>query len=336
MPVLSCDEITKSFGGTQVLRGLSFELDMQEFLCLLGPSGCGKTTLLRIIAGLEMLNGGEIRLNGKVVSTAASRVPPQHRRIGLVFQDVALFPHLTVAQNIAFGLKGGERRNARRIDELLELINLPGYQKSYPYEISGGQQQRVALARALAPNPEPIMLDEPFSSLDAQLRNQVRDELHRVLRDAGVGAILVTHDQSEAFGFADRVLVLSEGRVVQEGAPEEIYTEPVSPWGARFVGESNFVSVRDLRALIDNPEELSDLDAGAEVLVRPEAFSVKPADMNGHNAVIETVRFGGNHVDLTVRLARSVQRVQLMVGFDRKWENGQPVMLQVARFRHFG
>ena len=335
MPVLSCRHVAKSFGDVQVLRGVSFDLQDREFLCLLGPSGCGKTTLLRIVAGLEALNGGEIELNGQVVSAAAFMTPPQQRNVGLVFQDVALFPHLTVAQNIAFGLKGGERRNQRRIDELLALIDLSGYQGSYPHEMSGGQQQRVALARALAPNPELIMLDEPFSSLDAQLRSQVRDELRRVLADAGVGAILVTHDQSEAFGFADRVLVLSEGQVVQEGAPQAIYQQPASPWVARFVGESNFISARALRTLIKQPEHVSQLSPETKVLVRPEAFAIEPATGDHHNATIETVRFGGNHVALTARLADCAEVVHLMTGFDSAWSPGQPAQLQVRRYRHF-
>ncbi|MEO1703337.1 MAG: ABC transporter ATP-binding protein [Pseudomonadota bacterium] len=335
MRVLSCDTVKKSFGENPVLRGVSFDLAEHEFVCLLGPSGCGKTTLLRIIAGLEALDDGQVTLNDAAVSARGLLVPPQERGIGLVFQDVALFPNMTVSQNIAFGLQGSVKTHSRRIDELLELINLEGYQNRYPFEISGGQQQRVALARALAPSPRLIMLDEPFSSLDAQLRTQVRDELHRVLRDAGVSAILVTHDQSEAFGFADRVLVICDGCVVQEGTPEDIYHAPASPWIAGFVGVSNFLTVEALQALASDPTALSGVNPNAKILVRPEDISIALRDGTDHNAIIDQPRFAGDHVDLVAHLASCKTPLHLIANHHTKWQAGQTVELKVTRFRAF-
>jgi len=333
MQILSCSAVTKSFGETDVLCGVSFDLAEREFLCLLGPSGCGKTTLLRIIAGLETLKSGKITLNGQAVSVPGIMTPPQERGIGLVFQDVALFPNMTVAQNIAFGLRGQVKNHAPRIDELLELISLQSYRDSFPFEINGGQQQRVALARALAPAPKLIMLDEPFSSLDAQLRAQVRGELHRVLRDSGVSAILVTHDQSEAFGFADRVLVLSNGVAIQEGMPEDIYHMPANPWVARFVGESNFLTVEALKTLLGETSQLSGVAAGSEILVRPEDFTI--AENSAPNAVIEDIKFAGSRVDLTARLLDIEMSVRLFASHVERWQPGQQISLEISKYRNF-
>lgn len=333
--LLSCQNIGKSFAEKAVLNGVSFELQEKEFLCLLGPSGCGKTTLLRIIAGLDSLNQGTVNMQQQILSAENYMMPAQQRQIGLVFQDVALFPHLSVAQNLAFGLQGGVKAHQKRIDELLELIGLSGYANSFAHEMSGGQQQRVALARALAPSPQLIMLDEPFSSLDAQLRNQVRDELHAVLRDAGVSAILVTHDQAEAFGFADRILVLNQGNIVQEGTPEEIYQTPATPWVARFVGESNFLNKSELLDLIPETAGVAHLNAHNEILVRPEAFAINAVHGNQGNAEIAKVQFAGNHMKLTAKLKHSQNQIQLMADATQPWSHGQEIQLQVLAYRVF-
>ena len=206
--------VHKSFGTTAVLRDVDLDVPSGSVVALLGPSGCGKTTLLRIIAGLEAPDAGEVRVGGRLLTGPATSVPPEHRRVGMVFQDWGLFPHLTVAQNVGYGLPRGERRGAR-VDEALELVGLVGLGHRSPTTLSGGQQQRVALARALAPRPSVLLLDEPFSNLDAALRVQVRGEVHRLLRELGVTTVFVTHDQEEAFVLGDEVAVMSEGRVVQ-------------------------------------------------------------------------------------------------------------------------
>lgn len=333
MIILKCDSVSKNFGKLKVLKQLSFELKEKEFLSLLGPSGCGKSTLLRIIAGLETLDTGEVTISNDVVSNPHTMLAPEKRHIGLVFQDVALFPHLSVGKNIAFGLKGGEKRNQKRIEELLELIDLRGYQNKLPHEISGGEQQRVSLARALAPSPDLILLDEPFSSLDFQLRTQVRRDLHRVLKDSGVSVILVTHDQTEAFAFSERVLVFYEGKIVQEGEPSYIYRNPVSPWVAAFVGESNFITRDDLQPLLENGEDLSHLSPQEKVLIRPEDFTIMPVSVEEHgNATVDEVEFGGDHLDLAIRLSHSGTTLHVTVDPKGSWKLGQPIKLMAQSY----
>src|SRR5690606_27384273 len=234
--------VTKSFdGGPPVLRGVDVSIEAGRTLALLGPSGCGKTTLLRIIAGLEVPDRGIVRVGGKEVTGPKGVVPPEKRRIGMVFQDWALFPHPSVARNVGFGLPRAERRSSPRIDEALEMVGLAGMGDRMPSTLSGGQQQRVALARAIAPRPRVLLLDEPFSNLDATLRVTIRTEIHQLLVELGITTIFVTHDQDEAFILGDRVAVLSEGEVVQSGSPEEVYLRPRTRWLADFVGEANFI-----------------------------------------------------------------------------------------------
>jgi iron(III) transport system ATP-binding protein len=226
------------------VSGLSFSLDRGEILALLGPSGCGKTTTLRLIAGFEVPDEGTIAIGGRTVADGrrAAFVPPEERGVGVVFQDYALFPHLTVEQNVGFGLHRLPRdARQRRVPEVLSLVGLELLSRRYPHELSGGQQQRVALARALAPAPAVMLLDEPFSNLDADLRGQMREEVERVLRATATTAIFVTHDQEEAFTIADRVGVLSEGRLEQLATPEVIYHRPATPFVAAFVGAADFL-----------------------------------------------------------------------------------------------
>ena len=330
MITLQCKSVSKSHGKLNVLKGLDFKLKSREFLSLLGPSGSGKSSLLRIIAGLDRLDNGLVYHNNIIVSSKDTLVSPDKRGIGLVFQDVALFPHLSVADNIAFGLKGGKKKNGDRIDELLDLIGLAHFGSKLPHQMSGGENQRVALARALAPKPDLILLDEPFSSLDFQLRTKVRRDLHRVLKDAKVSAILVTHDQWEAFSFSDRVLVMRDGKIVQDGSPEEIYQNPVNPWVASFVGESNFVSKQVASSLcLDEPsikKQLSRL--GGPFLVRPEDLesTISPSDQE-KNAIIESVEFGGDHFDLTVRLLDFELTLHMIGQANKKWKAGQSIKI---------
>ena len=238
---LELDRIVQRYETHTVVDGVSFRIETGSIACLLGPSGCGKTTLLRCIAGFEPIAEGEIRVTGISVTRPDYRVPPEGRRIGMVFQDYALFPHLTVAANIAFGLTRRDPGNAQRVDELLATVGLAGQGEKYPHELSGGQQQRVALARALAPRPELILLDEPFSNLDVDLRERLSLEVRAILKQEGMTAILVTHDQHEAFAMADEIGVMADGKIQQWDTPYNLYHRPANRFIADFVGQGVFL-----------------------------------------------------------------------------------------------
>ena len=249
VPVLACRNITKRFGSEVLaVNDVSFSLGKGDLLGLLGPSGCGKTTLLRLVAGFERPEAGEVELAGQMICGDGAWVPPERRRVGVVFQDYALFPHLTVAENVTFGLKQLCRRGElakKQINDLageaISLVGLSEMVRRYPHELSGGQQQRVALARALAPRPPLILLDEPFSNLDVQVRLYLRQEVRDILKNIGASGIFVTHDQEEALAIADKVAVMNEGRLVQLDEPEEIYQNPASRFIAEFVTQANFI-----------------------------------------------------------------------------------------------
>ena len=234
---LRVDGIYKNYGSVAVLTGVDLTVEPGSVTAVLGPSGCGKTTLLRMIAGFDAPDAGTVAIDGEIVASSTKFVPPERRRVGVVPQEGALFPHLSVAGNVGFGLpRGAESR--KRIEEVLDLVGLPGIERRRPNELSGGQQQRVALARALAPRPSIVVLDEPFSSLDTGLRDQVRADVLAALRASGATAILVTHDQLEALSVADQVAVLLGGRVAQAGAPTTLYDDPASLAVATFVGDA--------------------------------------------------------------------------------------------------
>ena len=237
MIALQFRDIVHGFDGRPVLDGVSLQVNQGEFVCLLGPSGCGKTTLLRLAAGLEVVQSGSIELEEKQVAGRGLHVPPEQRSIGLMFQDYALFPHLTVMENILFGLDRGERGQANKgraiwARNMLARFGLTKLADNYPGTLSGGEQQRVALLRALAPNPPVLLLDEPFSSLDAARRIEMREETAKLIREAGASAIMVTHDGEEAMFMADRIKVMNKGRIVQSGIPEDIYLKPKSAFVA--------------------------------------------------------------------------------------------------------
>lgn len=278
--------VSKTFDGvTEVLAGVDVGVEPGATLALLGPSGCGKTTLLRIIAGLETPDQGTVEVGGRVLTGPGTLVPPERRRVGMVFQDWALFPHLSVTRNVGFGLPRAERRGSPRIDEALALVGLEGLGDRMPSTLSGGQQQRVALARAVAPRPSVLLLDEPFSNLDASLRARVRTEIHQLLVELGITTIFVTHDQDEAFVLGDTVAVLAEGRVVQSGTPAEIYQRPRTRWLAGFVGDANFVPGRadgDAADTVLGRVPLSSHASGeVDVLVRPEQVALEPLPTGG-------------------------------------------------------
>ena len=245
--LLEVEDLRHAYGEQEVVRGLSFSLARGAIGCLLGPSGCGKTTVLRCIAGFEGIREGEIRLAGRIVSGAGTMVPPEKRRIGMVFQDYALFPHLAVAGNIAFGLHvlPPAERSARAA-EMAELVGLSGALDKYPHEISGGQQQRVALARALAPRPELLLLDEPFSNLDVDLRERLSLEVREIIKASGATAVLVTHDQQEAFAMADEIGILHGGHIQQWDSPYNLYHRPANRFVADFVGQGVFLPAKAL------------------------------------------------------------------------------------------
>ncbi len=264
MAVVELENVTKRFGSFAAVSEATFSLEKGGILSLLGPSGCGKTTTLRMIAGFEEPSAGEIRIAG----TSMRGRRPYERNVGLLFQDYALFPHMSVEQNVAYGLKrrGYQRsRIDRRVGEMLDLVKLDGFEQRRPSQLSGGQQQRVALARALATNPEVVLLDEPLSALDAKLRQELRIELKQILSAVGATTIIVTHDQEEAMSLGDRLVVMSEGRIVQQGPPTEIYKNPHTRFVAEFIGRSNWLRGRLGRADADG---LCAFDIGAGVTIR--------------------------------------------------------------------
>lgn len=302
-PAVVTDGLAKWFGSVSAVIDVSLDVASGEILALLGPSGCGKTTLLRLIAGFERPDEGTIELGGRFVAGRGSFVQPERRHAAFVFQDYALFPHMTVEDNVCFGVPRSER--ADRLAPILDLVGLAGFGSRYPHELSGGQQQRVALARALAPEPEIVLLDEPFSNLDADLRARVRLEVREIIRTAGATAIFVTHDQQEAFEIADRVAVMREGRIEQVGRPEEIYHTPVTRFVADFVGQAAFLEatwdgdrlMTELGVLVTTPG----IPAGAgEIMVRPEDVQLSSDGTQG-SEVVER-RFQGPVSLTTVRL----------------------------------
>ncbi len=291
---------TRRFGEVVAVDEASLCVERSEVVALLGPSGCGKTTLLRLVAGFERPDGGTVEVAGRIVAGAGSWVPPEQRRIGMVFQDYALFPHLTVAENVAFGLPRRER--TARVSALLSVVGLDGLGRRYPHELSGGQQQRVALARSLAPSPELVLLDEPWSNVDPTLRESLRAEVTEIIRPLGVTVVLVTHDREEAFSLADRIALMRDGRIVQEGTSEELYFAPASRWAAEFVGAGNVLTGPVADGLVHTTLGAFPANGNttSQVLVRPELLELE-LDPAG-DAVVVAREFRGHDVFYRVRL----------------------------------
>ena len=327
MAQLELNGVVQRYGKHTVVDGVDFRLEAGSIACLLGPSGCGKTTLLRCIAGFENIADGEIRLHGEVVSRAGQSTPPEKRRIGMVFQDYALFPHLTVEQNVAFGLgrKPGEEAHLR-VRQLLATVGLHGQGDKYPHELSGGQQQRVALARALAPRPELILLDEPFSNLDVGLRERLSVEVRDILKREGSTAIMVTHDQHEAFAMADEIGIMYEGRIQQWDVPYNLYHRPANRFVADFIGQGVLlpgtvaggtnVEMELGKLVSDIPVECSETctdcadGCDVDVLLRPD--DVVHDDKSPLQAEVLHKAFRGADILYTLRLASGAEVLSLV------------------------
>ena len=308
--LLILNDIECRYDDRPVVRGLSTHVNRGSIVCLVGPSGCGKTTALRAIAGFHPLDAGEIVLAGAVVSRRGYTLPPERRRLGMVFQDHALFPHLTVADNVAFGLRNRSSvEKNRAVDEVLDIVGLASLRHRYPHELSGGQQQRVALARALAPRPELILLDEPFSSLDVELRERLSAEIRDILKRRGTTAVLVTHDQHEAFALGDLVGVMHEGRLLQWDTPYNLYHEPCCRFVADFIGQGVFLTGRlvapdmvetEIGVYRGNRAYAWPKHTAVEVLLRPD--DVVPDPQSPLKAIVAQKAFKGAEILYTLTL----------------------------------
>ena len=332
--ILSLQNITKIFTESKIpaVNNVSLGLHQGDILALVGPSGCGKTTLLRIIGGFEYPQTGEVVIDKQKVCSPDVWIPPEKRDIGIVFQDYALFPHLTVAQNIAFGLKSNKDRAKQRVTEVLNLVRLDNLGQRYPYELSGGQQQRVALARALAPQPKLMLLDEPLSNLDIQVRLQLREEIRDILKQAGTSAIFITHDQEEALAIADVVGVMSQGCLEQIGTPEEIYSHPASRFVAEFVTQANFLpayrqgNIWETEIGCFSIEENHAQDKG-EMMIRQEDFILKP-DTDAKVKIIKR-RFLGREYRYCLQTP-SGKEIHALTMTDTVLPEGTPVKISIV------
>ena len=319
--------VSKRFDDAVALHDFSLDVWQGDLLSLLGPSGCGKTTALRVIAGFENPDSGQVEIAGREMVGPSEFVPPESRQVGMVFQDYALFPHMTIARNVAYGLPRDQQRD-RRVAEVLELVGLSGLAGRLPHELSGGQQQRVALARALAPRPEVVLLDEPFSNLDAGLRERVRREVRAILKEAGTTAVFVTHDQEEALAMSDTVAVMRSGTIVQAAPPDELYLRPVDSWIARFLGDADFVAGVAAAGRVETPVGTfeTDLSGPVEVMIRPETVRFD-LDPDGTARVVDREFFG--HDQLVTLQLEDGQQLRSRTGPIRGLRRDQRVTVRV-------
>ena len=337
-PLLSIRNITKRFARnlSPVVEDLSFEVHTGEIFALLGPSGCGKTTTLRLIAGFERADAGEICVDGQCFEGAKTHLPPEARDIGIVFQEYALFPHLNVLQNVAFGLKKlPPKLRDERVMTVLEMVGMTPFKNRKPYELSGGQQQRVALARSIAPSPKLILLDEPFSNLDAGMRHSTREEIRALLKDAEMSAVFVTHDQEEALCFADRLAVMQDGRIEQIGKPETVYHRPQTPFVADFLGATNLIDGEAKGGCAETPLgkfRIAPSARGKVLLsIRPEHLvMVQPDGTSQNNGVGEIVMRDFKGHDLTYQVKIGTRNYVVQTDYCCPLQVGARVTLQAV------
>ena len=348
-PRLEVSHIVKTFGGRRVVDDVSLQVMPGQVTCLLGPSGCGKSTTLRIIAGVEQQDSGSIVVDGALVCDGTYQLPPEARNIGLMFQDFALFPHLTVAQNVAFGLKG--RKVTDRVHDLLDKVGMTQHINDYPHQLSGGEQQRIALARALAPKPRIMLMDEPFSGLDDRLRDDIRDETLAVLKDEGTAVLLVTHEPGEAMRMADEIALMRNGRIVQRGAPYNIYNAPNDKEAAAFFSDINVIRGEVHGALTDTPfgQFLAPgVPDGTEVdiVIRPQHIKIDldrggrgpnptPEDGTAARGVVERARFMGGSSLVEFRMDYDGSMLKAVVPSVFLPKPGMPLWLMIRRDRCF-
>ncbi|WP_240705168.1 ABC transporter ATP-binding protein [Pacificoceanicola onchidii] len=350
-PRLEIRNLVRNFGGSPVVDDVSLAIDPGKVMCLLGPSGCGKSTTLRMIAGVDMQDSGTIHVDGELVCDTVFRVPPERRSIGLMFQDFALFPHLTVGQNVAFGLSGSGADKRRRAQSLLDRVGLVRFIDDYPHQLSGGEQQRVALARALAPQPRVMLMDEPFSGLDNRLRDGIRDETLDLLKEEGASVLLVTHEPEEAMRMADQIALMRGGKIVQQGAPYNIYNAPVDREAVSFFSDVNVLRGKVQGALVDTPfgaflapgfEDGSNV----EIVFRPQHVSIdfdrngkgpNATDMAGTpaRATVERARFMGSESLVEFRMDYDGSLLHATVPNVFLPGSGTPMWLTVRRNRCF-
>ncbi|MCV2870983.1 ABC transporter ATP-binding protein [Defluviimonas sp. WL0050] len=347
-PRLEVRNLVRRFDGRTVVDDVSLTIEAGQVTCLLGPSGCGKSTTLRMIAGVDMQDQGTIHVDGKLICDTVFRIPPERRSIGLMFQDFALFPHLSVAENIAFGLKGAA---TARVDALLERVSLSGFGPKYPHELSGGEQQRVALARALAPSPRILLMDEPFSGLDERLRDGIRDDTLALLKEEGTAVLLVTHEPHEAMRMADEIALMRRGKIVQQGAPYNIYNAPVDREAAAFFSDINILRAKVQGALTRTPfgEFLAPgVPDGTEVeiVIRPQHLKIDfdragrgpnptPMDGTAARATVERARFMGRESLVEFRMEEGGEMLKATVPAVFLPKPGTVMWLMIRRDRCF-
>ena len=346
---IEVEHLTRRLGGREVVRDLSLQLAPGQVTCLLGPSGCGKSTTLRMIAGVDRPDAGRVLADGVVLSDDSGFMPPEERNIGLMFQDFALFPHLTVAKNVAFGLKGSGA--AARVAEMLERVGLSGHAAAYPHELSGGEQQRVALARALAPRPRVMLMDEPFSGLDMRLRDDIRDQTLSVLKEEGTAVLLVTHEPDEAMRMADEILLMRDGGIVQRGAPYTVYNNPADRKAAAFFSDINILRGEVHGALTETPFG-SFLAPGVpdgqevEIVFRPQHLTIdfdragrgpNPTESHGMPArgVVERARFMGRESLVELKMDHDGQVLRATIPSVFLPKPGTVLWLTIRRDRCF-
>ncbi len=350
-PRLVVEHLTCAYDGRRVLRDVSLSVSAGEVMCLLGPSGCGKTTTLRVIAGIERQQSGAVRVDGETLADGAFHQPPEARGVGLIFQDFALFPHLSVGQNIAFGLQGNKSDKTARVQELLKRVDLAGYEDKPPHMLSGGEQQRVALARALAPRPGVMLMDEPFSGLDNRLRDGIRDETLELLKEEGTAVVLVTHEPEEAMRMADQIALMRGGRIVQQGAPYNIYNAPCDRDAAAFFSDVNEITGTVQGALTDSafgqflaPGHPDGTEV--QIVFRPQHVKIdfdrggkgpNPTPMDGVPArgVVERARFMGHESLVEFRMDFNKQILKATVPAVFLPKPGMALWLTIRRDRCF-